>query len=352
LDAVEEQVSVPDGGLVELVLGLGARGLHHAGHLVDLAVEAARGDEARELAVDKVGRDAKGLCQRGELHALVRLEQLRVGLDAQLAHKEARVLAEVEVQAELILHVRERLEEERVVAVVERVEEVAQVRHLVESGGDWDRRNRLKVYQAVQYMRTRNWKKATDLLVDTLSTFTSTELFSYTQFVSYTVVLSVLSLHRTQLKAKVLNAPEVLAVIDEVPHLRDFLNAFYHSNYALFFQALAHLQDQLRLDLYLGQHSRYFVREMRIKAYAQLLESYKSMQLTALASAFGVTPDFIDAELSRFIASGRLHCKIDKVAGVVETARSDTKSQLYQTTIRNGDLLLNRIQKLSRVINL
>lgn len=201
-------------------------------------------------------------------------------------------------------------------------------------------------------MRTRNLKKATDLLVDTLSTFTSTELFSYTQFVAYTVVLSVLSLHRVQLKSKVLNAPEVLAVIDEVPHLRDFMQAFYSSNYALFFQALAHIQARLRLDPYLGQHARFFVREMRIKAYAQLLESYKSVQISALASAFGVTPGFIDTELSRFISSGRLHCKIDKVAGIVETTRSDTKNQLYQTTIRDGDLLLNRIQKLSRVINL
>lgn len=235
-------------------------------------------------------------------------------------------------------------------ALIERTLERAKT--LVDAGGDWDRRNRLKVYQAVQHMRTRNLKKATDLFVDTLSTFTSTELFTYSQFVSYTVVLAVLTLHRVQLKSKVLNAPEVLAAIDEVPHLRDFLHSFYNSNYALFFQSLAHIQAQMRLDQYLGQHARFFVREMRIKAYAQLLESYKSVQLTSLASAFGVTPDFIDRELSRFISSGRLHCKIDKVAGIVETTRSDSKNQLYQTTIRDGDLLLNRIQKLSRVINL
>lgn len=62
--------------------------------------------------------------------------------------------------------------------------------------------------------------------------------------------------------------------------------------------------------------------------------------------------EFLDTELSRFIAGGRLHCKIDKVAGVVETVRYDTKNSQYQTTIKQGDLLLNRIQKLSRVINL
>lgn len=57
-------------------------------------------------------------------------------------------------------------------------------------------------------------------------------------------------------------------------------------------------------------------------------------------------------EISRFIASGRLNAKIDKVSGVLETNRPDAKNALYQSTIKQGDLLLNRIQKLSRVIDL
>jgi hypothetical protein len=57
-------------------------------------------------------------------------------------------------------------------------------------------------------------------------------------------------------------------------------------------------------------------------------------------------------EISRFIASGRLHCKIDKVGGIIETNRADSKNAQYQSAIKQGDLLLNRVQKLSRVINL
>ena len=37
-------------------------------------------------------------------------------------------------------------------------------------------------------------------------------------------------------------------------------------------------------------------------------------------------------ELSKFIASGRLHCRIDKVGGVVETNRPDSKNFLYQVS--------------------
>lgn len=35
-------------------------------------------------------------------------------------------------------------------------------------------------------------------------------------------------------------------------------------------------------------------------------------------------------ELARFIAAGRLHCKIDKVKGIVETNRPDNKNWQYQ----------------------
>ncbi|KAG5463187.1 MAG: 26S proteasome non-ATPase regulatory subunit 6-like protein [Olpidium bornovanus] len=90
---------------------------------------------------------------------------------------------------------------------------------------------------------------------------------------------------------------------------------------------------------------------MRIKAYAQLLESYRSMTLESMAQAFGVGEEFIDSDLSRFIAAGRVNCVIDRVNGVVETNRPDAKNAQYQQCIKQGDLLLNRVQKLSRVIN-
>uniref|UniRef100_A0A8C1VTQ7 26S proteasome non-ATPase regulatory subunit 6 n=1 Tax=Cyprinus carpio TaxID=7962 RepID=A0A8C1VTQ7_CYPCA len=165
---------------------------------------------------------------------------------------------------------------------------------LIEEGGDWDRRNRLKVYQGLYCVAIRDFKQAAELFLDTVSTFTSYELMDYKTFVTYTVYV-----------------------------------------YWLF-----------------APHYRYYVREMRILAYGQLLESYRSLTLGYMAEAFGVSTEFIDQELSRFIAAGRLHCKIDKVNEIVETNRPDSKNWQYQETIKKGDLLLNRVQKLSRVINM
>ena len=53
-----------------------------------------------------------------------------------------------------------------------------------------------------------------------------------------------------------------------------------------------------------------------------------------MATAFGVSADFLDVELSRFIANGRISAKIDKVGGKVETNPPDMKNQQYQTVIK------------------
>ncbi|KZV24854.1 hypothetical protein F511_14737 [Dorcoceras hygrometricum] len=179
---------------------------------------------------------------------------------------------------------------------------IDKAKNLFEEGGDWERKNRLKVFEGLYCMSTRNFKKAADLFLDSISTFTTYELFPYDTFVFYTVLTSIISLDRVSLKQKVVDAPEILTI--------------------------------------------------RTVVYSQFLESYKSVTIEAMAKAFGVTVDFIDLELSRFIAAGKLHCKIDKVAGVLETNRPDAKNALYQETVKHGDNLLNRIQNLSRVIDL
>lgn len=229
---------------------------------------------------------------------------------------------------------------------------IDKAKNLFEEGGDWERKNRLKVYEGLFCMSTRNFKKAASLFLDSISTFTTYELFPYDTFIFYTVLTSIISLDRVSLKQKVVDAPEILTVIGKIPHLSEFLNSLYNCQYKAFFSAFAGLTEQIKYDRYLNPHFRYYMREVRTVVYSQFLESYKSVTIEAMAKAFGVTVDFIDLELSRFIAAGKLHCKIDKVAGVLETNRPDAKNALYQATIKQGDFLLNRIQKLSRVIDL
>ena len=80
---------------------------------------------------------------------------------------------------------------------------LAKADEFVETGGDWDRRNRLKVYRGLHLLSIRQFKNASALLIDALSTFTATELLSYNDFVSLTVISGTLTLNRVDLKKKV-----------------------------------------------------------------------------------------------------------------------------------------------------
>lgn len=74
---------------------------------------------------------------------------------------------------------------------------------LIDEGGDWDRRNRLKVYRGTYCMAVRDFKMAASLFLDTVATFTSYELMDYKTFVTYTVFCSMIALSRPDLREKV-----------------------------------------------------------------------------------------------------------------------------------------------------
>jgi hypothetical protein len=84
-------------------------------------------------------------------------------------------------------------------------------------GGDWDRRNRLKVYRALSKLLQRDIKGAASLLIDCLATFSCNEICTYKSFIVYTILTNVLDLTRPQLKEKILDGPEILSVASDIP---------------------------------------------------------------------------------------------------------------------------------------
>ena len=75
------------------------------------------------------------------------------------------------------------------------------------------------------------------------------------------------------------------------------------------FLLLVWMEKEFKTDRYLFPHTAYFIREMRIKAYSQLLESYRSLSLLHMAQTFGVSEGFIDryyyihVQVRRMVAS-------------------------------------------------
>lgn len=84
------------------------------------------------------------------------------------------------------------------------------------------------------------------------------------------------------------------ASIDFGP-LTKLVSSLYTGDYKNFFTALGNVEDNfLSQDRYLYEHKGWFVREMRLRGYQQLLQSYRVVGLTSMANDFGVSVDFLD----------------------------------------------------------
>lgn len=223
---------------------------------------------------------------------------------------------------------------------------------LVDEGADWDKKNKLKIFEGVYCMLIRDLQKAASLFLSSIATFTCVELMSYRDFVFYAVVTAMVTQDRKTLRKEVVHSPDILAVIRDIPFLRQYLDSFYNCDYKAFFEAFVEIIDTVRNDIYLSAHANYFIKEMRLVAYRQYLESFKSVTIENMARSFGVSADFIDKELSNFIYIGKINCKIDKVSGVIETNRPNRKAELFANTVKQSDALLNRVQKLARALDI
>ncbi|XP_076635253.1 26S proteasome non-ATPase regulatory subunit 6 [Colletes latitarsis] len=216
------------------------------------------------------------------------------------------------------------------------------------SSSDWCCRNKLKAYETVYCLATRNFARATLLLLDCIPTFESYELLTFKEVVEYTVLSGMISLPRSDLNRRFNNNGLLQqALIMESPKYKEYFYSLYDCRYKEFFKNLAWVESELKVNPLLHCHYRYYVREMRLRAYSQLLQAYRTISFSRMATEFGVTEEYIEQEVARFIANGRLHCKIDKVAGTIITvsAVGCDKSQAPDATCGRGMIYQNTIKK-------
>ena len=220
---------------------------------------------------------------------------------------------------------------------------------LEEEGGDWEKRNKLSLYKSLRNIKRRNFERAAQLLLSTISTYNSPEIMSYSTLIFYATVLSILSLPRSEIKEKVVEKSEVTTELMRDEVTRNFLDSYYRCKYNEFFPRLLSLHEKIQGDEYLSVHQKFILRKSRIVIYSQFLESYKTVTLKNMAISFGVSVDFIDKELSNLIAAKKLNCKIDKLEGIVNIQKFDSRVAKFDEILRQGDMLIEKMHKLARI---
>ncbi len=222
---------------------------------------------------------------------------------------------------------------------------------IVEKSGDWDRKNKFKVLQGFQKIILRDIKKASTLFFDGVATFSSTDLCSYFEYMRYACITNLLTLGRKDLKKKILDNAHVIAYFVEDPFMERLVSSLYDCEYLKFMHGLLELEGILLDDRFMGQHSTYILRELRVIAFSQYLEAYKSVTLSSMSKVFGVSVEVLDRDLSNFIAMNKLAAKIDFEGDFVETVQSERRTAAFQEVIAKGDQLLTQVQKLVRLLD-
>lgn len=286
-----------------------------------------------------------------------------------------------------------------------------------------------QVYEGLYSIATRNFKRAAELLLDSLSTFTTTELFSYKKFIFYTVLTAIIALDRVTLRKQVLHAPEILTVLSDIPNLGKLLNGLYSCKYGDYMDAFQHLSAVVNADMFLHRHYRYILREGRVVAYSQVgpaetphavagptpraasqprpsppvrwrnahpprsslstrfrssssrtsrsrSTAWRLRSASPRTSSTGRCPpssprgastarstrhaarcvspcDVCAPPLHVLPSADALLCDpCPQVARLLETNRPNVKNALYLQTIKSGDHVLNRLQRLGRIVDL
>ena len=86
---------------------------------------------------------------------------------------------------------------------------------------------------------------------------------------------------------EVIRGSKIQEVLHRLPDTKNYLYSVYNCQYGDFFQQLGKVEQFMKADRYMFTHYKYYVREVKIKAHAQSLESYKTIKLSYMADTFG-----------------------------------------------------------------
>ncbi len=119
---------------------------------------------------------------------------------------------------------------------------------------------KIKIFEGVYCMMIRDFKKASDLFVSSIATFTAVEVMSFTDFVFYAVILGLLTQDRKVIKKEIIHSPDILAVNRDIPHLKEFSESFYNCEYRTFFKSFIEICEQVKNDRFLSYHAQYYTK--------------------------------------------------------------------------------------------
>eukprot|EP00166_Cyanidium_caldarium_P005773 ctg_726.g388 len=172
----------------------------------------------------------------------------------------------------------------------------------------------------------------------------ATDLIALDDVAWYGVLASMVSFSRAEIKALVLDSPSFKEVLDEAPHAKHIVNAFYRLRFTECLASLYRARADLRLDLFLHRHVEVMLRAIRRKGFVQYVSPYATVDLRRMHRVFatggadgGLSFEALEGELADMIRAGDIHARLDGRRKALITNRIDACHEAMCAALSEND---------------
>jgi COP9 signalosome complex subunit 1 len=197
---------------------------------------------------------------------------------------------------------------------------------------------KLKMYTGMANLENRSYKSAARKLLDATSPALADPAGVPARDVAAIGTLCALATYdRQELRRGILENRAYRELLErECPQLYACTNDLIGSRYSQCLANLARMQLELALDLHLHDHVATLCQQIRDKAIVQYFSPYQSVDLKRMAAAFNSSVDDLETELTKLIAGGQIHARIDSQNKIMFARHTDQRGSTFEQVMRTG----------------
>ncbi|KAF9103669.1 hypothetical protein BGX29_003086 [Mortierella sp. GBA35] len=162
------------------------------------------------------------------------------------------------------------------------------------------------------------------------------DVISANDIAVYGGLCALASFNRTELKRLVIDNVGFRQYLELEPHIRDLIQGFYNSNYALCLDIMDKWKNDYLLDLHLHSHIEALYMNIRKKALVQFTSPFLTVDLTKMAKSFSTTVPALEKELVSLIIGGQIEARIDSQQKILWAKQTNKRSAIFERTTAMG----------------
>ncbi|KAF9138928.1 cop9 signalosome complex subunit [Mortierella sp. GBA39] len=162
------------------------------------------------------------------------------------------------------------------------------------------------------------------------------DVISANDIAVYGGLCALASFNRTELKRLVIDNVGFRQYLELEPHIRDLIQGFYNSNYALCLDIMDKWKNDYLLDLHLHSHIEALYTNIRKKALIQFTSPFLTVDLTKMAKSFSTTVPALEKELVSLIIGGQIEARIDSQQKILWAKQTNKRSAIFDRSTAMG----------------